>query len=70
MIRNPHASFQRKLFVFPILSLLLMAASPTVTASDLVITGVVDGPLSGGIPKAIEVCVLNDIRRHVSVRGV
>ena len=69
MIRNPHASFQRKLFVFPILSLLLMAASPTVTASDLVITGVVDGPLSGGIPKAIEVCVVSDIA-DLSIYGL
>jgi predicted extracellular nuclease len=38
-----------------------MAASPSATASDLVITGVVDGPLSGGVPKAIELCVLNDV---------
>jgi hypothetical protein len=29
--------------------------------SDLVITGVVDGPLSGGTPKAVELYVLNDI---------
>ncbi|MGC9417981.1 MAG: ExeM/NucH family extracellular endonuclease [Rhodovulum sp.] len=29
--------------------------------SDLVITGVIDGPLSGGLPKAIELYVLNDI---------
>jgi hypothetical protein len=27
----------------------------------MVITGVVDGPLTGGVPKAIELCVLNDI---------
>ncbi len=31
------------------------------TGSDLVITGVIDGPLSGGVPKAIELYVLNDI---------
>nr|MDP0502721.1 5'-nucleotidase C-terminal domain-containing protein [Verrucomicrobiota bacterium JB025] len=41
------------------------AASPvlaaTASASDLVVTGVIDGPLSGGIPKAIEVYVVNDI---------
>jgi predicted extracellular nuclease len=30
-------------------------------ASDLVITGVVDGPLTGGVPKAIELCVVNDV---------
>lgn len=28
---------------------------------DMVITGVFDGPLSGGIPKAIEIYVINDI---------
>ena len=41
--------------------LLWLGAATPVLASDLVITGVVDGPLSGGVPKAIEVCVLNDI---------
>ena len=30
-------------------------------ASDLIITGIIDGPLSGGLPKAIELYVLNDI---------
>ncbi len=29
--------------------------------SNLMITGVIDGPLSGGLPKAIELFVLNDI---------
>nr|WKN37008.1 endonuclease/exonuclease/phosphatase family protein [Tunicatimonas sp. TK19036] len=29
--------------------------------SDLIITGVVDGPLTGGIPKAIEIYALSDI---------
>ena len=35
--------------------------SSTALSQDLVLTGVVDGPLSGGVPKAIELCVLNDI---------
>ena len=61
MIRQLHASLARKLTVFPILSLLLMAASPTVVAQDLVITGVVDGPLTGGIPKAVEIYVVNNV---------
>ena len=39
----------------------LLAGSTTALASDLVITGVVDGPLTGGTPKAIELCVLNNI---------
>lgn len=37
--------------------------------SDLVITGVVDGPLSGGLPKAIEFHVLEDIA-DLSAYGV
>ena len=38
-----------------------VAGLTPITASDLVITGVVDGPLSGGVPKAVELCVLADI---------
>ena len=37
--------------------------------SDLVITGVVDGPLTGGIPKAIEFYVINSIP-DLSIYGV
>ena len=33
----------------------------TANASDLVISGVIDGPLSGGVPKAVELYVVNDI---------
>ncbi len=36
-------------------------APPVVTGSDLVITGIVDGPLSGGVPKAIEIYVVNAV---------
>ncbi len=50
----------KKTLVIPML-VLLVAASPPAVAQNLVITGVVDGPLSGGVPKAIELCVLNDI---------
>ncbi|MDH3645190.1 MAG: lamin tail domain-containing protein [Gammaproteobacteria bacterium] len=46
-----------------------MVASAPLAASDLVITGVVDGPLSGGLPKAIEVYALNNIV-DLSVYGV
>jgi DNA-binding beta-propeller fold protein YncE len=35
--------------------------SPAGAASDLVISGVIDGPLSGGVPKAIELYAVNDI---------
>ncbi|NDV90720.1 ExeM/NucH family extracellular endonuclease [Alteromonas sp. 345S023] len=38
-------------------------------ASDLVITGVIDGPLSGGVPKAVELYVVNDIA-DLSVYGL
>lgn len=39
------------------------------TTGDLVITGVVDGPLTGGLPKAIELYAVNDIA-DLSVYGV
>jgi predicted extracellular nuclease len=51
------------------LLVLLFAASPATFAQDLVITGIVDGPLTGGTPKAIELCVLNDIP-DLSLYGV
>ena len=38
-------------------------------SGDLVITGVVDGPLSGGVPKAIELYVVNNIA-DLSIYGV
>ncbi|MDX1517856.1 MAG: lamin tail domain-containing protein [Woeseiaceae bacterium] len=44
-----------------LISIFLIAATPQAAAQNLVITGVVDGPLTGGVPKAIEVCVLNDV---------
>ncbi len=52
------------LLVFGMLAALLpMAAVPAGadTSGDLVITGVVDGPLTGGIPKGIELFVVSDI---------
>ena len=61
-------SFFRKLFRLSVPALLL-AASPALQAQDLVITGVVDGPLTGGTPKAIELCVLNDVP-DLSVYGL
>ena len=42
-------------------ALLALIITSSVQASDLVITGVIDGPLSGGTPKAVEIFVLNDI---------
>jgi len=62
----------RAFFVFPFSATALLsffAATTIANAQDLVVTGVVDGPLSGGIPKAIEVCVLNDVA-DLSVYGL
>ncbi|WP_394220562.1 ExeM/NucH family extracellular endonuclease [Alteromonas gracilis] len=44
-------------------------SSTAIQASDLVISGVIDGPLSGGVPKAIELFVVNDIA-DLSAYGV
>lgn len=38
-------------------------------ASDLVISGVIDGPLTGGVPKAVELYVVNDIA-DLSIYGL
>ena len=51
-------------------SLLPITALPAAaTTGDLVITGVVDGPLTGGLPKAVELYVANDIP-DLSIYGV
>ena len=44
-------------------------SSTAIHANDLVISGVIDGPLSGGVPKAVELFVVNDIA-DLSVYGV
>lgn len=36
------------------------SASPSATGNDVIITGIFDGPLNGGIPKGIELVVLVD----------
>ena len=49
---------------FRILIATIAASSTTLLAeacSDLLITGVIDGPLSGGVPKAIELYAATDI---------
>lgn len=38
-------------------------------SADLIITGVIDGPLSGGTPKAIELYVINDVT-DLSIYGI
>ena len=56
------------LFVAGVIALILvfvtLPAAPSQAApqsQDMVITGVIDGPLSGGVPKAVEFYVINDI---------
>ncbi|MEM7581754.1 MAG: Ig-like domain-containing protein [Acidobacteriota bacterium] len=41
-------------------AILLLSSSP-LAAQDLIITGAIDGPLSGGIPKAVELYAVNSI---------
>ncbi len=49
----------KRISTYLLMFLMLMGVSSK--AQDLVITGIVDGPLAGGLPKAIEVYVLADI---------
>lgn len=51
-------------------ALLPLGAAPAAALTgDLIITGVVDGPLAGGTPKAIELYVVNNIA-DISIYGV
>ncbi|MDH3747487.1 MAG: lamin tail domain-containing protein [Gammaproteobacteria bacterium] len=61
MSRHIRSRSVHKTAIFWALTLLSMAASPPLAAADLVITGVVDGPLSGGVPKAVEFYAINNI---------
>ncbi len=51
------------------LFLIATAAPSRAIATDLLITGVIDGPLTGGLPKAVELYVVNDIP-DLSIFGV
>ncbi|MGD9899269.1 MAG: lamin tail domain-containing protein [Calditrichaceae bacterium] len=44
-----------------ILLMMPLTGSPVMAQSDLIITGVVDGPLTGGLPKAVEFYTVNNI---------
>ncbi len=50
-------------------SALLSSLAPAVFAQDLLITAVVDGPLPGGLPKAMELLALDDIS-DLSLYGI
>lgn len=57
---------RRYKLILPVLAavfiLLVGTAAPSrAIATDLLISGVIDGPLTGGIPKAVEFYVVNDI---------
>ena len=49
--------------------LAVMALARGAIAQELIITGVIDGPLSGGLPKAVEVYVVSDVA-DLSIFGV
>ena len=53
--------------VMVVIALSLVATGAS--ASDLIITGVIDGPLTGGIPKAVELIACADIA-DLSIYGV
>lgn len=57
----------KKISTYLVIFLAMMGVS--LNAQDLVITGVVDGPLPGGLPKAIEVYAINDIA-DLSIYGI
>ncbi len=59
----------KKLFVCALILGVSMIGSAPATASDLVITGVIDGPLSGGVPKAIELYATTNIA-DLSIYGI
>lgn len=77
MCRNDFGPNRRFQGVVLILVLLLFASIPTAAADpgrsaqtgSLIITGVIDGPLSGGMPKAVEVFAVRDIP-DLSVYGL
>jgi len=47
----------------------LLMISGRIEASDLIITGIIDGPLTGGIPKAVELYAVNNIA-NLNVYGI
>lgn len=60
-----------KKYLYAVLAAVLFMNSATglSQATSLIITGVIDGPLSGGTPKAIEAYALNDIN-NLSIYGL
>jgi hypothetical protein len=52
-----------------VLAAFLIALLPVGAHADMLVTGVIDGPLTGGLPKAIELCSIMDIA-DLSIYGV
>ncbi len=57
-----------KFLLFILINILLLGSSAYAN-SDLIISGVIDGPLAGGSPKAIEIYVINDVA-DLSIYGL
>ena len=61
-------SSRNKSRLLPAIALLLLGLTRAASA-ELVITGVFDGPLTGGIPKAVEVYVVSNVA-DLSIYGI
>lgn len=44
-----------------LLAVMILFGTASFAQSDLILTGILDGPLSGGTPKALEIYVVNDV---------
>lgn len=58
-----------RLLVFALMLVAVFSTGLVSAQSDMVISGVIDGPLSGGVPKAIEVYVTGNIA-DLSIYGL
>lgn len=61
LLRTPTRRTSKRSTAFKLASLVAFLYSGISFANDIVISGVVDGPLTGGVPKAVQLYVKNDI---------
>ena len=59
----------KKIYSKLLLAVLTLCSTVAFAQSDLILTGVFDGPLTGGTPKAIEIYVVNDVA-DLSIYGI
>ena len=59
----------KKMLSYLVIGLLLGASFNALSQSDLIITAVFDGPLTGGTPKGVELYVVNNIA-DLSIYGL